>query len=67
MSPSLAHTDSTTFQNPREPVRERKPRPANSGLRSEDLLCGEREVLIVHAGVEYRLRHTRLGKLILTK
>ncbi|NLB57308.1 MAG: hemin uptake protein HemP [Gammaproteobacteria bacterium] len=31
------------------------------------LLQGRREVLIRHAGECYRLRHTRNGKLILTK
>lgn len=34
---------------------------------SRSLLRGEREVLIQHAGQTYRLRHTRNGKLILTK
>ena len=36
-------------------------------LESHALLRGEREVLIRHAGQTYRLRHTRNGKLILTK
>ncbi len=36
-------------------------------LRSETLLDGRREVVIEHAGHEYRLRHTYAGKLILTK
>lgn len=34
---------------------------------SNTLLRGRREVLIRHAGETYRLRHTRNGKLILTK
>ena len=42
------------------------PRPAPM-LDSQALLRGEREVLIGHAGQTYRLRHTRNGKLILTK
>ncbi len=33
---------------------------------SRDLLAGESEVLIRHEGRVYRLRRTRLGKLILT-
>lgn len=45
--------------------------PAVHGLdtqvESETLLRGRREVLIRHAGETYRLRHTRNGKLILTK
>lgn len=40
---------------------------AAATLHSEALLRGRREVEIVHAGQVYRLRHTRNGKLILTK
>ncbi len=36
-------------------------------LTSRDLLAGRDEIIIEHAGQEYRLRHTRAGKLILTK
>lgn len=36
-------------------------------LDSRALLCGERELLIVHGDQLYRLRHTRNDKLILTK
>jgi len=36
-------------------------------ITSEALFAGQRELLIVHAGVEYRLRMTNQGKLILTK
>jgi hemin uptake protein HemP len=35
-------------------------------LESAALLQGSAEVVIRHAGREYRLRKTRLGKLILT-
>ena len=35
-------------------------------ISSESLLSGQREVLIVHKGREYRLRVTQQGKLILT-
>ena len=34
---------------------------------SEDLLRGEKEIIIEHNNQEYRLRHTKFGKLILTK
>lgn len=34
---------------------------------SAEILGGEREVIIMHAGQAYRLRHTRQGKLILFK
>jgi hemin uptake protein HemP len=36
-------------------------------LRSEELLRGDREIVIMHAGETYRLRITRNDKLILTK
>jgi hemin uptake protein HemP len=36
-------------------------------LSSEELIGPAREVLIRHAGCDYRLRITKLGKLILTK
>ena len=36
-------------------------------VRSDDLLSGQREVLIEHAGELYSLRQTSKGKLILTK
>lgn len=44
-------------------------RPMNKPrrLKSGDLLSGLREVIIEHAGDEYRLRLTSQGKLILTK
>lgn len=41
------------------------PRPAR--LDSRALLKAEREVIIEHDGVDYRLRLTSNGKLILTK
>ena len=58
---------------PFEPVSEplAKPAPALPGqpgwLESEQLLRGRCEVLIRHGDEIYRLRHTRNGKLILTK
>jgi hemin uptake protein HemP len=36
-------------------------------LSSEELIGPAREMLIRHAGCDYRLRITRQGKLILTK
>ena len=36
-------------------------------VRSEALFNGAQEVQIEHRGAVYRLRHTALGKLILTK
>jgi hemin uptake protein HemP len=36
-------------------------------LSSEELIGPAREILIRHAGCDYRLRITRQGKLILTK
>jgi hemin uptake protein HemP len=54
----------------REPDREDRPaeRPVPRRLYPSRLLFdGTREVLILHAGEEYRLRITRAGKLLLTK
>jgi len=42
------------------PVRSRR-------IRVRDLLGNDREVILEHAGQEYRLRITSKGKLILTK
>jgi hemin uptake protein HemP len=36
-------------------------------LCSLELFSGSRELVIEHAGIEYRLRQTSQGKLILTK
>jgi hemin uptake protein HemP len=45
--------------------------PSTGGLpksvRSDELLHGQRELLIIHEHEVYRLRVTRNGKLILTK
>ncbi|MBI3462356.1 MAG: hemin uptake protein HemP [Planctomycetes bacterium] len=53
-----------------DPQNEDKARPeprAARQLESQELLRGEREVLILHSGEVYRLRLTRNGKLILQK
>ena len=42
-------------------------RPSSARIDSSRLLEGGRELVIDHAGVEYRLRLTRNDKLILTK
>lgn len=39
----------------------------NNSITSEALFAGRRELMIKHAGEEYRLRLTNQGKLILTK
>ncbi|HEX9397248.1 MAG TPA: hemin uptake protein HemP [Burkholderiales bacterium] len=59
-------TDHSRSANPVNPTA-----PGNGGsipkpLTSESLLGGKREVVIEHAGREYRLRLTQYGKLILT-
>ena len=41
--------------------------PPPPRLLLESLLKGAREVIIIHAGQEYRLRLTSTNKLILTK
>ncbi|MGB4812746.1 MAG: hemin uptake protein HemP [Methylophilaceae bacterium] len=40
---------------------------SNRVVTSEMLFCGARELVIKHAGGDYRLRLTNQGKLILTK
>ena len=54
-----------------EPTSNRSPAPTPAReprrVSSEELIGPAREVLIRHAGCDYRLRITRLGKLILTK
>jgi len=47
--------------------RDARPGAPKRRLASDDLLAGGDEVIIEHAGQEYHLRHTRAGKLILTK
>lgn len=42
-------------------------RPVTHSIESLVLLQGRRELLILHGGDTYRLRHTRNDKLILTK
>lgn len=54
---------------PVEPDQKGPPDPAAPGARvveSAALFQGSAEVVIRHGGREYRLRRTRLGKLILT-
>jgi len=65
------HSRMTCDQNPAPAAPKRLDERPNSGKRpervtSEALLGAARELLIVHAGREYRLRLTQNGKLILT-
>jgi hemin uptake protein HemP len=55
------HSSMPTSLAPPMPARELK------RLSSEELIGPAREMLIRHAGFDYRLRITRQGKLILTK
>lgn len=48
-------------------VADRAPATGQLELNSTCILCGQREVVIRHGNQYYRLRHTRSGKLILTK
>jgi len=43
------------------------PEPGARRISSQNLLAGERELVITHHGSEYHLRLTRNDKLILTK
>ncbi len=44
-----------------------EPSPTVLRVSSDDLFAGSAEVQIEHHGAIYRLKHTSLGKLILTK
>jgi len=52
---------------PPDPAGDPIPRRSLRRLESQGLFQGEREIVIVHRGLEYRLRITRAEKLILTK
>jgi hemin uptake protein HemP len=41
--------------------------PSQVRVSSREILRGQREIVILHGGHEYRLRVTRADKLILTK
>lgn len=49
------------------PIDSARAVPQSRVLDSAHILAGQREVIIEHEGVVYRLRHTKNGKLILTK
>ena len=57
----------TDQERPTSPASRGRGKGAAAILSSEDLLDGRAEVMIEHNGEIYRLRHTRQGKLILTK
>lgn len=59
-----SHTDSKAAFASRHSHSHAKP---EARVQSRDLLRDAREVLIQHGAQLYRLRHTRAGKLILTK
>jgi hemin uptake protein HemP len=48
-------------------LQEGQHRPGLRRVRSQDLFQDARDLIIEHNEEEYRLRITRLGKLILTK
>ena len=50
-----------------EPAPEREERNAPIVVNARELFRGQREILIEHDGVQYRLRITRRNKLILQK
>ncbi|MBI2824339.1 MAG: hemin uptake protein HemP [Planctomycetia bacterium] len=57
----------TDHPSPAAPLPSREDRISIRVLHSADLLGGQREVCIEHAGQIYRLRVTKSGKLILQK
>ncbi|MCI0655213.1 MAG: hemin uptake protein HemP [Methylococcaceae bacterium] len=58
---SIEVSEVTAYEKPS------KPTVLRPYLHSAELFGAAREVVIEHAGQEYRLRMTRQGKLILTK
>lgn len=69
MNNPAKHSDTRTpsLTAPRLPDEDVKRVVANKFTTSEVLFAGARELVIAHAGDEYRLRLTNQGKLILTK
>ncbi|HKW95914.1 MAG TPA: hemin uptake protein HemP [Methylomirabilota bacterium] len=56
------------IDDPGDPSARRDAAPgATQRIVSTELFRGQREVVIVHRGQEYRLHITKAGKLILTK
>jgi hemin uptake protein HemP len=55
-----------SFGTGQQAKAETAPRSLPCRIRSEALLRGNKEVVIEHAGRQYRLRLTSRGKLILT-
>ncbi len=58
---------SASFEPAFDPGRPRSSAREPRRVSSDELIGPGREVLIRHAGFDYRLRITRQGKLILTK
>jgi hemin uptake protein HemP len=56
---------------PKEPRKEGRPSTSSAGaprtMTTQDLMAGNREIVIVHRGEKYRLKITRSDKLILMK
>lgn len=48
-------------------LRRKLPEMSTKTITSAELFGNQREIIILHAGEEYRLRITSNGKLILTK
>jgi hemin uptake protein HemP len=65
---STASNSLNTSASTANPGMDRTPRAsATPRIDSRRLMAGENELVIEHAGQEYRLRLTRNDKLILTK
>jgi hemin uptake protein HemP len=58
-------TESAQDARPARPAG--APVPAVARVASSELFRGEREIVILHRGQEYRLHITKADKLILTK
>ena len=62
----MEESPKTHAEAPNHPDRKLAAGSSPYGVTSDQLLGGARELLILHAGRQYRLRLTQNGKLILT-
>lgn len=57
----------TPIKTPPPPVWNKATAPGPTKIEGAQLFAGQREIVIMHHGEQYRLRITRQEKLILTK
>ena len=57
----------TPVKTPQPPAWNQAQAPGPAKIEGAQLFAGQREIVILHHGEQYRLRITRQDKLILTK